>query len=178
MENNFPPNKEKHLRWKNAILNERKTEILPGSFIYYVTKKYVTNFDQALVFGDACQVNSKFLGENAEFKHIDNVDSSPLILDHYYDSNKMNPILSSFENFQIQENTYDLIYGKSITFIEKDKLPEFLREISAGLKQDGVFSAVWHLPKNTVMSESNWGKTHLREINKRDRVEFNIRKRT
>lgn len=166
----FIPNKEKHLRWKNAIEQERKSG--PHSLVIFTVKKYVKNFDNALILGDACQVNSKFLGDDAGFAHIDNVDSSPLVQDHYYDSEKMNAILSSFEAFKIPENSYDLIHGKSITFIEKDKLTEFLTQVKNGLKAGGIFSSIWNLPRSTIMPEANWDKTELEQMLKKTELEF------
>lgn len=166
----FTPNKEKHLRWKNAITQERKSG--PHSLLTFTAKKYVRDFDNALILGDACQVNSKFLGDDAGFAHIDNVDSSPLVQDHYYDSEKMNPILSSFEAFKIPENSYNLIHGKSITFLEKEKLTEFLNQVKNGLKTGGIFSSIWNLSRSTIMSEANWDKIKLEQTLKETKLEL------
>ena len=149
----------------SSILQERKSwKVEESSLIAFAIRKFVTNLDNALILGDACQVESKFLGEAAGFTHIDNVDSSPLVMDHYYDSDKMTPILSSFEALEIPENMYDFIHGKSVTFIEKDKVAEFLEKIKNGLKADGAFSSLWHLERNSVMTESNWEKPILKKI--------------
>lgn len=162
---NFTPDKEKHLRWKNAILKEREVwKVDPKSLLAFAITKYLEKFDNALILGDACQVESQYLGEIVGFAHIDNVDSSPLVMDHYYNSEKMTPILSSFEALQIPENTYDFVHGKSVTFIEKNKLTEFLEKVKQGLRIGGIFSSIWFLSRNSIMSQDNWEKSDLMKI--------------
>ena len=71
MEPKFSPEKSKEDKWERAILLERERPPHP-TMIDSLTE--VLDKDSALILGDACKVNSKFLIEQAGFQSVDNVD--------------------------------------------------------------------------------------------------------
>src|SRR5690606_37090316 len=94
----------------------------------------------------------------------DNVDQSPLINDDYYVSEKLHNHQMYFGEFHFPENTYDFIYGKSITFLKEEYLEEVLLKIEKSLKQDGVFLSTWLLPESTSVTSGKWDPEILEKI--------------
>jgi SAM-dependent methyltransferase len=139
----------RHDPWEKAILLERKFPPQPSLL---KTISYLQNKNNALILGDACQINSRYLIEKIGFEHIDNIDGSPVILDQFYDSPKMSVYNLFFPQFHYPENTYDFVYGKSLTFIKPEYIEDILKKIAASLKIGGIFSSVWNLPQSTRKS--------------------------
>ena len=155
MEPKFSPEKSKEDKWERAILLERERPPHP-TMIDSLTE--VLDKDSALILGDACKVNSKFLIEQAGFQSVDNVDQSPLINDDYYISDKLHNHQVLFGDFDFPENKYDFIYGKSISFLKPKILEKILIKIKESLKPGGIFTSIWLLPKTTVASHGIWEK--------------------
>lgn len=164
MEPKFSPEKLKKNIWERAILIERNHS--PQSLLIKTLDK-ITHHDSALILGDACKVNSKYLIEQAGFKNVDNVDASPLINDDYYASEKLHNYEMLFGAFDFPENKYDFIYGKSITFLLPKLLEKTILKIENSLKKDGIFASVWFLPKSTMVSNDNWEKDVIENVFKK-----------
>jgi hypothetical protein len=164
MEQKFSPEKIKQDRWERAILIERNHS--PQSLLIKTLDK-ITHHDSALILGDACKVNSKYLIEQEDFKSVDNVDASPLINDDYYKSEKLHNHQMLFGAFDFPENKYDFIYGKSITFLLPKLLEKTILKIENSLKKDGIFTSLWLLPENTTISNNNWEKDVIENVFKK-----------
>ena len=154
----FSPEKMKRDIWKQAILSERKGSVHP-TMIRALDK--VVHKESALILGDACKVNSRYLIEESGFQNVDNVDSSPLINDDYYVSEKLHNHEALFGDFNFPENSYDFIYGKSITFLHEKILEKTLLKIEQSLKQGGVFISTWLLPETTTVLFGKWEKEKI-----------------
>ncbi len=128
--------------WEKGIILERD---LSSQGLLIKSIDYVHKKDNALILGDACQVNSKYLGETAGFKHIDNVDISPMVLDKFYPSEKVTPYKTTFGMFEYPEDKYDFVYGKSITFSKREAMLDILKGIVSSLHVGGIFSATFYL---------------------------------
>ncbi len=159
MEPKFSPEKPKGDKWERAILLEREKQ--PTHSLMIKALREVANKNSALILGDACKVNSKYLIEESGFQSVDNVDQSPLINDDYYVSEKLHNHQVLFGDYDFPENKYDFIYGKSITFLHKEILEKTLLKIEKSLKQDGIFTSIWLLPKNTMVSIGKWEKEKI-----------------
>lgn len=151
----FSPEKNNKDRWEKAIILERLRG--PHSFMIHSLQE-VTVKESALILGDACKVNSKFLIEQAGFESVDNVDQSPLINDDYYVSEKLHNHQILFGDFNLPENKYNFIYGKSISFLKPELLEKILLKIEKSLKKGGIFTSVWLLPSSTISSYGTWEK--------------------
>lgn len=158
MEPKFSPEKLKKDAWEQAILLERNQSV-HLSMIRSLDQ--VTRKESALILGDACKVNSRYLIEESGFQSVDNVDASPLINDDYYVSEKLHNHEMVFGGFHFPESKYDFIYGKSISFLHKEILEKTLLKIEKSLKQDGIFTSIWLLPKNTMVSIGKWEKERI-----------------
>lgn len=148
MEGNFD-NKEVDT-WAEGILLERG---LPPQSLLIKSINYVDKKDTVLILGDACQINSKYLGETAGFKHIDNVDISPMVLDKFYPSEKITPYKTTFGMFEYPEDKHDFVYGKSITFSKREAMPHILKGIANSLHIGGIFSATFYLQGSEYLAK-------------------------
>lgn len=152
--------------WEEGILLERN---LPPQSLLLKSINYVANKNTVLILGDACQIHSQYLGEVAGFKHIDNVDMSPMVLDGFYSSEKMTPHQTTFGMFKYPKDAYDFVYGKSIMFAKRELLPEIMQKITESLHKGGIFSATFFLSDEKFMNKI--------AIFKKDEIE-NILKQT
>lgn len=139
--------KNKNNIWNDAIILERTK---PHHIFLEENLNYIKNRDNALILGDACKVNSKFLIEHARFNHVDNIDQSSLVVDDYYNSSQLSNFQTFFGSFNYPKNKYDLVYGKSITFTKKEVLPKVLKNIEDSLQSGGFFLSSWNL-ENTAL---------------------------
>jgi hypothetical protein len=162
MEPKFSPEKPNGDKWGRAILLEREKQRTHPLMIEALRE--VVNKDSALILGDACKVNSKYLIEESGFQSVDNVDSSPLINDDYYVSEKLHNYEVLFGSFEFPENKYDFIYGKSITFLKKELLEKMLLKIEKSLKTGGVFVSTWLLSKNTTVPFGKWEEGEIEKV--------------
>lgn len=148
--------------WRNAILVERER---PPQALLTEAVNYVENKNNALILGDACQVNSKYLIEEIGFQEVDNVDYSPTLLDGYYDSPKMKKFKEAFEDFNYPKDTYDFIYGKSLSFVKKEHAKEVIERLTESLHIGSIFSAIFYLPEQTfIPSHGIWTRKEIEEL--------------
>jgi len=134
-------------KWRPAILAEREKNKIHH---YLITAlQFVKEKDSALILGDASLIQTKYLIEEAGFKQVIDVDSSPSILDNGILTDNQDGfvtrIISTFEEYNPPINSFDFVYGKSIAFVKKSDLEKVLNQICLSLKQNGIFSAVWGL---------------------------------
>ncbi len=133
--------------WAKAIQAERN---LPphSSMIVGLGFLPTENRQNACILGDACCINSRYLIEEAKFSHVDNIDRSPLLLDGFYESPKLTKHNMLFGSYEFPQNTYDFVYGKSITFALEHLLPRMISNIIESLNIGGIFTAEWCLEQN------------------------------
>ena len=132
--------------WNGAIIGERSRKVqnlIPKALVYVTEIR-----EEALVLGDACKINSKYLIESAGFKHVSVVDYNPLLIDNEILSNedpRFSSYLMTFDECDFEAHKFDYIHGKSIGFNPRETVSDLLNKIAHWLKPDGIFSAEWAL---------------------------------
>lgn len=154
-----PVNPEKpKTAWHDAIMAERSLGNIghdhSTSYLNKPLDKYVMyeQRENCLVLGDASHVVTKGLVEKKFFEHAVVVDSDPLVLDDYLfgkDDGRFTKIMSDFMDYIPPEDTFNFVYGKSVAFIPKEKISEFLSRIYKCLKKQGIFCSVLVGEKDT-----------------------------
>jgi SAM-dependent methyltransferase len=141
-----PP--DRHDPWRLSILAERGRE--PA---HTIMKKALLLLERpkndALILGDASLIQSRHLIEEAGFKSVVDVDISPSLLDDFYEHERLKKELSAFERYEPPQASFDFIYGKSISFYPKENIPEYLKQLKASLRDNGVFAAEWARQEDT-----------------------------
>ncbi len=130
--------------WRDAILAERQL-----NHVHTVMHEGLAHLhgerNRALILGDASLVQAKHLSEVEHFPEVVVVDASPTLMDAGagIDDNKITRVMSNFDRYDLPQSSFDFIYGKSIGFNPKRTVPPLLKKIHAGLRDEGVFVAVW-----------------------------------
>lgn len=141
--------------WRKAILVERQQGVHPR--LINLVSSLVGTRDAALLLGDASLVQARYLLDDARFAKVVDVDASPSLLDDEVpnESNqRLERILTSFEQYAPPAGTFNLVYGKSIAFTLKESAPNLLEKISASLKdENSLFGATWALEGDTARRE-------------------------
>lgn len=139
MENsNFLEKKEKGDTWKNFIDKTKDNE--PRKYLVDAIK-YVTEKEMALDIGAGSLRDAKHL-LNSGFEKVVAVDSHPMIeeIEKEINNGRLETVVSSFENFDYSQNTYDIINAQySLPFIEKAQFQDVINQIKKALKPNGIF---------------------------------------
>jgi hypothetical protein len=133
--------------WHDAIMAERS---LRATHSKYWKPTLENNLPMekrknCLVLGDASHIVTSSLVLDEGFEHATVVDGDPLVLDDFMmDSSdtRFTKIQSAFKDYSPAEQ-FDFIYGKSVAFIRKDEIVDFLKRIHESLTDEGVFVAVY-----------------------------------
>lgn len=102
--------------------------------------QYVKNKDLALDLGCGLMIESEAMIKDG-FKKVIAVDSYKGIKELVKPNKKINFIVSSFKNFKLTENSFDLINAEfALSFYGKEGFDNFFDKIKNSLKKDGIFT--------------------------------------
>lgn len=169
-----PPQEEQQKRtWHDDIMAERNLRHDHSTYLDEPLQKYVMyeQRDDCLILGDASHVVTNGLVEKRFFAHATVVDSDPLVLDEYLlpnDDARFTKILSDFLDYTPKEDAFNFVYGKSVAFIPKDRMGEFLSRIHACLKKRGVLCAILAGEKDTFRPV-HYSREEIEELFKKNK---------
>ncbi len=139
-------------RWEAAVRAERNYpahKILTETLALYTGPR-----ENALIFGDACKVNTKYLLDEAGFKSVTNIDICELLLDEEVvppSDPRFHPIVGYFGMYHPHSDEHlDFIYGKSLGFAPKEILPRILEEVQKTMSENSLFLCQFGLSEDTL----------------------------
>lgn len=120
----------------------------PNHMLLSVLGLYAPTRVAALDLGAGNLRDAKFL-RHAGFERVVAVDCSPQVLG--FDPDGVEVCISLIEEYQIEEQAYDLIIACNALFwIDKDDLSALFRSILRGLKKGGIFAC------NLIGADDDW----------------------
>ena len=134
--------------WHEAIMAERTNNNTHLKFFEYPIDSFLSVEERksALVLGDASHVVASTLVNEMKFRQATVIDADPLVLDDYLmptNDQRYTKVLSTFSDYNPPEDSFDFIYGKSIAFVPRKDIENFLLRLRNSLKQSGLFCAVF-----------------------------------
>ncbi|MBI3494835.1 class I SAM-dependent methyltransferase [Candidatus Saccharibacteria bacterium] len=149
--------------WDSSIESER---VKPAHYtLEDACKEYAHS--NVLILGDASKVNAAWLINEAGTNHVTVVDSSHMLLDENVlspDNPKLTCIKSDFTEYKPTTNdSFDMVYGKSITFCPKSYIRSLLELIHECLELNGIFIATFGGKEDSFRHE-NYTRVELIEL--------------
>ena len=143
--------------WKQYY--EQTKEIPPRPSLIKAVE-LVQNKNEALDLGSGALNDTQYL-LSAGFEHITAVDKTSINEEviQQFPENQISYVVSSFEDFNFEENTYDLINAQySLPFASKESFDRIMESIIKSLKPDGVFVGnffgdrdEWNTPSSKII---------------------------
>lgn len=131
-------NKSENNRWHSFFEKTKGAE--PRKYLVDAIQ-YVENKNIALDLGAGTLRDTRFLLEQG-FEKVVAVDGEKMFEDfaNEIDDDRLETDVSNFENFDFQENTYDLINAQySLPFMDKEYFDVVIEKIKKSLKINGIF---------------------------------------
>ena len=131
-------NKSENNRWHSFFEKTKSAE--PRKYLVD-TIQYVENKNTALDLGAGTLRDTRFLLEQG-FGKVIAMDGEEIFEDfaNEIDDDRLETDVSNFENFDFQENTYDLINAQySLPFMDKEYFDVVIEKIKKSLKINGIF---------------------------------------
>lgn len=126
-------------KWEEYVAKTKNAKPRP---LLVKAADLVKEKNEALDLGSGAMNDVRYLVTQG-FKHVTAVDSEPVATEiiKNFPSDKVSYVISTFENFDFEENKYDLVNSQySLPFNPKESFDRVIASIIKSLKPGGVFT--------------------------------------